>query len=95
MINNIILTSLFCLGLYKAFDEGMIFFKVGEWMFEALHPVKLSWVLKPLFNCPPCMGSFWGIVGFHACYGLFDWRVIPFIFCVSGLNWLLSSIADR
>lgn len=92
---NIIITSLFCLGVYKAFEEGMVFGWLDKWLYEALKPVKLDWVLKPLTSCPPCMGSFWGLFAFHACYGLFDWSVIPFIFCVSGLNWLLSSIEER
>jgi len=102
-LTNIILTSLLCLGVYKAFDEGMVFGGVAKWIRGPITSNILSnkerklWMYftKPLFDCPPCMASFWGLFAFHAFYGLFDWSVIPFIFCVSGLNWLLSSIAER
>lgn len=94
-LTNIIITSLFCLGVYKAFDDGMVFGKVEKNFRSAMTPIKMTWVMKPLTSCPPCMASFWGPFAFHAFYGLLDWSVIPFILCVSGLNWLLSSIAER
>ena len=93
-LTNIIITSLFCLGVYKAFDDGFVFGGIAKWLYKD-SPKSITWIYKPLFDCPPCMASFWGLFAFHAFYGLFDWSVIPFIFCVSGLNWLLSSIAER
>jgi hypothetical protein len=89
MIENIIITSLWCLGFYKAFDEGMIFGFIAKAFKNSPR-----WVTKPLFNCPPCMASFHGFIAFFLIYGNMDARVIPFIFCVSGLNWILSSIAE-
>jgi hypothetical protein len=89
MIENIIVTSLWCLGFYKAFDEGMVFGCIAK-----VCIVLPLWLRKPLYDCPPCMGSAHGFVAFFIFYGTIDFRIIPFIFCVSGLNWLLSSIAE-
>jgi len=83
---HVVLTSLWCLGFYIAFDSGMIL----GW----LRPEKKYWLTKPLYDCPPCMGSLHGFVAFFLLFGTMDFRVVPFIFCVSGLNWLLSSIAE-
>ncbi len=53
-----------------------------------------NWISKPLYNCPPCMASVHGFAAYCIFYGDVDARIIPFIFCVSGLNWLLVSFTN-
>lgn len=100
MLTNILLTSLWCLGFYKAFDDNMVFSFIRKylisyrWSSPEFKPKYVHWIWKPIFDCPPCMASLHGFIAFFIFYGTIDFRVIPFIFCVSGLNWLLSSIAE-
>jgi len=60
MITNIFLMALFCVGVYKASDTGMIFNRAKEFCYRYL-PHKL---FHPLFGCIYCMASIWGSVAY-------------------------------
>src|SRR5688572_2616518 len=63
-------------------------------------PTKREFYSKPLFDCPVCMSSLWGLIGFFAIRYFFNvdlpWRqLLPFIFCLCGLNTLLSKLTTK
>jgi hypothetical protein len=47
-------------------------------------------ILKPLFDCPPCMASVWGIP-FILIQPLSIWSVV-YLFALSGLNYIVTKI---
>lgn len=55
------LMALFCIGLHKAMEEGMILGKLGEslrsYVERGLIP---SWIGMPMGACIYCMSTFWG-----------------------------------
>jgi len=95
MIIQIIITSLVIFGVYNSTKSEMILHKpktklMGLVIFNSSptiwHPIE-----KVLFTCPPCMASLYGTVAF-ICFGLPIILFIPFIFAVSGLNYILHKI---
>lgn len=85
MIENLIISSLWCLGIYCTFGTNYIFGRYGDYLREILP----RWAAKPLFDCPPCMASVHGTL-IHLVLGgsLITW--IPFVICLSGLNYFLT-----
>jgi len=95
MITQILITSLVCFGIYKAT-------RYKAWMdvngvqrqYEILGLIKRygdlylpSWIRKPLYDCPPCMGSVWSVV--TSLYFGFGVELLLIIPAVSGLNYIL------
>lgn len=52
-----------------------------------------KWAAKPLYNCPFCMSSVWGSVGFFALspetYGLGVWFLPVWVLAICGCNYLI------
>lgn len=49
------------------------------------------WLQKPLFGCPPCMGSIHGtfaFILFHHDLNIWLWPI--FCFCLCGLNYIIK-----
>lgn len=70
--------------------------KIGDWITENIG----EYLSKPIINCPICMSSFWGIIGFHALDYFFGVHLpykllIPYVFCLCGLNTLLSKLTTK
>lgn len=66
---DILVNALAIIGLHVSTWDDMIFDKVARWV--ELRTGRLS---KPLFNCPTCMASVWGVTYwllFHPCSLLF------------------------
>lgn len=88
-----------CLGIWAIhtlFQEGHLFEKAGDWM-ESHWPEKVN---KPLWMCPICQSSIWGLIGFFAIRYFFGVdlplkQLIPFIFCLCGMNTLLSKLTTK
>ena len=62
--------------------EGMVF---DYLRFEEILPIKLQWIVKPLYDCLPCMASFWTIVllqGIH----------IKSMLIVCGMNAIIAGV---
>ncbi len=90
MIQEILITSLFIIGIHVATRAGMILGRVSIWM-DLNVPYKWQ---KPLTECPPCMASFHGL--YMAFVLSIDLPLIPvFIIAVSGLNWILANLAMK
>lgn len=47
-------------------------------------------ILKPLFDCPPCMASVWGIP-FVLIQPLSIWSVV-YLFALSGINYIIIKL---
>jgi hypothetical protein len=88
-----------CLGIWAIhilFQEGHALEKQGKWITDK---VGEYWA-KPLINCPICQSSFWGVIGFFAIRFFFNVdlpykQIIPFIFCLCGLNTILSKLTTK
>lgn len=71
--------SLICTGIHICFMEGMILYKLR---IDRYLP---EWAVKPLYDCLPCMASFWSIV--------LLWRVdIKAMLIICGINAIIASI---
>lgn len=95
----LVLTSLWCIGVWNAFGTDMIFGKIGEWG-RGLRSGKIVvenhlplWAVKPLWDCPSCMASLHGFASYAIFHGI-DWMVIPFIVCLSGLNYIVIQVTE-
>jgi hypothetical protein len=58
-----------------------------------------KWV-KPLFDCPICMSSVWGVIGFFSIRYFFNVdlpmrQIVPFVFCLCGLNTIISKLTSK
>lgn len=87
---EIILTSLLIFGIKFCFSDGQIFGKLKEKIRQDI-PKKYrnngDIILKPIINCPPCMGSVWGTIMYFILQPDMYWLI--FIVSVTGLNALL------
>jgi fatty acid desaturase len=52
-----------------------------------------SFILKPLFDCPPCMASVWGIP-FALLHPLSIWTLV-YLFALSGFNYIVMKIISK
>lgn len=57
VIGHLLFAAAGIIGMYKAFETGNIFGKIADWLSQRVP----FWVSKPLFDCPICMSSVWGI----------------------------------
>lgn len=93
-----LVVSVSIIAIHKTFQKEMIFYPVREWITMKIcscMDCKCSeWVQKPLWTCPYCMASFWGII-LSLVLGI-SLIMIPFIIltvcgflCIFGriLNW--------
>jgi cadmium resistance protein CadD (predicted permease) len=83
-------------AIFILFQKDQLLEKQGEWIKTKLGE---KWS-KPVVHCPVCMSSLWGLIGFFAIRYFFGvelpWRqLIPFIFCLCGLNTLLSKLTTK
>jgi hypothetical protein len=83
----LIIACNWCFGIFTPFHEGYILESIGD----RIRSVIGKQLSKPIFGCPPCMASIHG-----AAIGLFWWgidlRVIPFMICLCGLNFIIKNI---
>lgn len=83
----LVTASLWCFGVYAIFNNEHLLGPVADW----LEKVTSETFCRPLFGCPPCMGSFHGgIMGLFA-FG-FNWTVLAFIICLCGLNFIIKTL---
>lgn len=77
------LNSLVIMGVHVLTRVGMLLnpFVNDEWS---------DYIRKPLYDCPPCMASIWGIAGWL--YLIPESNIIVYLLALCGLNGLLSAI---
>ena len=102
MFDVIILTSLWCMGLFVSGNDPYILFPVRKWIAERLGGVYVidggegffefesnlaEDVFKPIWGCPTCMASVWSIP-FVWLFG--EWQYLPIVIvCSAGLNFVI------
>jgi hypothetical protein len=97
----IALNSLVCLGVHVATREDMILFpfaqfikrlsrKVGDYISPCSDFNMAYYVCKPLFDCPPCMASVWGLLGWF--YLMPSLAIVPYLLVLCGVNSLISKL---
>lgn len=82
----IVLNSLACLGIHCVTRDGMIFGTIADYIRDAIGDM----TCKPLFDCPPCMASIWGIAGWF--YFQPELNIIPYLLVLCGVNALVSKL---
>lgn len=93
---SILPVSLGIWAIHILFQENHLFEKPGDWIEEKLGE---KWS-KPVVHCPICMSSVWGIIGFFAIRYFFGVdlplkQLIPFVFCLCGLNTIISKLTNK
>lgn len=92
---SLIPTCLLIWAVHILFQEGHLLEKQGEWI---TNKVGEKWA-KPLANCPICMSSFWGLIGFFSLqlFGVYlpIKLLIPYVFCLCGLNTIISKLVNK
>lgn len=97
LIIYLILNSLFIWGFFAATRKDELFN-----LEDAPLP---KWLAKPLYNCPFCMSSVWGVIGFYLFLQMppfvgelwgFGWYYLP-IYCIQlcGFNYLILIFAGN
>lgn len=83
-------SGVWCLGVNTLLSPPYLFDYVGQKLDETLP----SWVNKPIWRCPPCMGSIHGAFIYSIIlapeYGFIG--LVPFCICLCGLNHILNRI---
>lgn len=84
-------------GIHVAFERGYIFGFLGDYLANKLP----SYITKPLFACPVCMASVWGVI-FHSLYlwvnqqsGVVDTSTPIIIFATAGVNYVIISALNK
>ena len=100
MILHFLITVLFIYGVHATTRDGMIFsfaymkvfYTLTRWM------DKPELILKPLFDCTPCMASIYGTISFFV-YGSFQGLIllslVVWVFALCGFNYILNKILNR
>ena len=65
--------------------------KGSDWYYDNKNKTIIEdFICKPLFDCPPCMASVWGVIGWF--YFTPDIALIPYILTLCGVNALVNKI---
>ena len=101
MIEAFIINSLVIFGIHASTREGQILHFIAKFVygsaFKMPSPKEAHYrnmTAKILFDCPPCMASFYGSIGFclFILPDLSLWWMIGWVFSLCGLNYLLNKI---
>lgn len=84
----LIIGAVYCFGVYKIFDDILISVRAK---IEIV--ISAKWC-KPLFTCPPCMGSFHGLYIGLVLFGV-DWLILPYCICLCGFNYIVNSLLPQ
>ena len=87
MLTNIVLVVFWIWGIRCLFAENMVLEGLGYYLRDKLSLL----ITKPLFDCPPCMSSVHGTIGYL--YLFPDPNVVQWVaFCifVCGVNYILK-----
>jgi hypothetical protein len=111
MIYYFIITILFIYGVHATTRSNMIFYPVSEKIFNLIAGEQKQVclvskrqdlavkILKPLFDCTPCMASIYGTLSYFLFiystpgWALYHWPV--WVFCMSGTNYLINKLTNK
>lgn len=88
MIEKIIISSLITFASWYALQDGEIFGKLGNWFAKVLPPQ----LHNPVFDCPTCMGFWYGSLTYWIVYhnSIKEWIIVAI--CTVGLNLIISKL---
>ena len=107
MILHFLITVLFIYGIHASTRDGMIFSDAYFRLFYFISrwTSKPERVLKPLFDCTPCMASFYGTISFFIAFPpsalaitnhwAFVMMWVIWVFALSGFNYILNKLLNR
>jgi hypothetical protein len=97
---HLMLNSLFCMGIWIITRDGFLLGDVAE----RARSKATYLITDPVFDCPPCMASLWGVLGYtlmlhtHGIpvFDLTPWLAGYLIYPItlSGLNLTLSQLTE-
>lgn len=98
---HIILCFSIVFGIYAACQPGMLVDRLLLWAFDFDIWVSKNVFLKPVYTCPICMSSVWGIA-----YAVFmqvsvigpGWtmaHVVPLVLGVAGVNYIVMQLINN
>ena len=100
MIQHFFITILFIYGIKASTEPGMILYPLYEkfviLLSKAVDIRGIRTITKPLFDCTPCMASFYGGASYYLYManptvgGFFIW-----VFAMCGCNYLINRIINR
>lgn len=92
MLEKIVITSLCITLIHVSMMEGMVLFKLRQRM----DPFFPYWIQKPLYECLPCMCSYWGTILYFWFTGEYNLQgFIVFVLAVGGVNTIISVFINR
>lgn len=104
MVEQIAVNTLLIFGVFFATREGQVFGFVEVTYRRIIIEIEMleyyglsffvQWMAKPLFMCPPCMGSFWGL-SWALLYDHSFSEGMVHIIAVCGLNYVLFKFMNR
>lgn len=94
MIEQAITISLIIVSIHVCMWDGMIFGFLRRWLDRLFEKMDAEVLTMPLYACVICMGGIWSLILYPALFG-FDWKIIPVMLMVIGLNSILSPIINK
>jgi hypothetical protein len=85
-----IITSLKITTIHVACWTGYILHGVRNSIAEILYTVKMRWLEKPLYDCLPCMASFWGFFFWWIDGG--NYNLVDVVLITCGINCLIERV---
>lgn len=101
MIESFLINSLIIFGVHASTRPGQLLHFIAKFVYGSglkIPSPKESYyrtmVSKVLFDCPPCMASLYGSIGFSLFIfpDLSLWWMIGWVFSLCGFNYLLNKI---
>ena len=100
MILQFTITALVIYGVKASTSTGMILEFIPIWTIKLLtkflNDRYVHYLLKPLFDCTPCMASIYGTISYWCYYpgpSVDGWVV--WVFALSGFNYILNKVINR
>ena len=101
MIETFLINSLIIFGVHASTRQGQVLHFIAKFVYgsalkvpspkEAYYRTIIS---KVLFDCPPCMSSLYGSIGFSLFIfpDLSLWWMVGWVFSLCGFNYLLNKL---
>ena len=100
MIQHFLITVLVIYGVHAVTEPGMILSGMYQKIFYTLSRKMKdpSKILKPLFDCTPCMASVYGTISFFMVDSFptpLVFSLVVWVFSLCGFNYLLNKTLNR
>lgn len=98
MIQHFLITVLVIYGIHAITRDGMLlgglYMKILFILSKRIkHPEK---ILKPLFDCTPCMASVYGTISYVLYIGFTDpLTYVVWVFSLCGFNYILNKVLNK